>query len=152
MRLLPAMLVFIAAVACGEEPSPSMSLSTSTSTSLSSSTATSTAAATALSPVSFPRARRAAILASPERHLRDARIVPSVIDGRLVGYRLFAILPGTPFAELGLQNGDTIRAIDDHPLTPPDEAAALVALASADRFTLHLTRQGQPHTLEVTLP
>ena len=51
---------------------------------------------------------------------QSARVVPTLRDGKLIGVKLYAIRPGSPLAAIGLENGDTLRAINDIPLTTPD--------------------------------
>lgn len=87
-------------------------------------------------------------LASTSSLARAARIVPSLVDGRPAGFKLFAMRPGSPLVVLGLANGDTLRAINGLSLTSPDRALeAYTRLRAADRLELEVTRRGQPLTL-----
>ncbi len=87
-------------------------------------------------------------LAGPAQLIGAARIMPSIADGQPVGFKLYAMRPGSPLAALGLANGDTLRAINGIALTSPDRALeAYTRLRAADRLTLELTRRGQPLTL-----
>lgn len=98
--------------------------------------------------VTIARAAIDRALADPVRVIGSPRIVWSSVQGQTVGFKLYAMRPGSPLVALGLANGDTLRAINGLPLTSNDHAlAAYTRLRSADRFTLELTRRGQPVTL-----
>lgn len=87
-------------------------------------------------------------LADPAALVGAARIVPAISDGQPVGFKLYAMRPGSPLVALGLANGDTLRAINGIDLSSPDHAlAAYARLRTVDRFALELTRRGQPLTL-----
>ncbi len=84
--------------------------------------------------------------------LRQARLVPSIRDGRPDGLRLFAIRPGSVFSLIGFENGDTIRTINGFELTHPDKALeAYTRLRNASQLSVGLLRRGQPLTLEYTI-
>src|SRR5262249_26192539 len=51
------------------------------------------------------------VLADPISVSAGARVVPSMKNGTPWGFKLYAIRPGSVYAALGLQNGDTIHAI-----------------------------------------
>jgi hypothetical protein len=81
-----------------------------------------------------------------------ARIVPAVKDGAPHGFKLYAIRPSSPLARLGLANGDTVLAVNDHRLERPDQvAAAYQALRDASRFEIALVRRGAPLTLRIDI-
>jgi type II secretory pathway component PulC len=44
---------------------------------------------------------------------QEARLVPAMRDGKLVGLKIYAIRPGGRCDAAKLQNGDTILAVDD---------------------------------------
>lgn len=98
--------------------------------------------------VTIARAAIDRALADPVRVIGTPRLVWSSVRGQTVGFKLYAIRPGSPLAALGLANGDTLRAINGLPLTSTDHAlAAYTRLRSVDHFALELTRRGQPLTL-----
>jgi S1-C subfamily serine protease len=102
--------------------------------------------------VVVPRAALDALLAQPTELARDARIVPSYANGAPHGLKLYAIRAGTPMALLGLQNGDTLLAINGFDLSTPDRALeAYTSLRKASRFDVSLERRGQPVALEITI-
>lgn len=63
-----------------------------------------------------------------EREVRDARLVPTLKDGVLVGLKVFAIKPGGRFdqPQARFANGDLIVAIDDAPASTDAGQRALV--------------------------
>lgn len=66
--------------------------------------------------------------------MKGARIVPAIKDGKPLGFKLYAIRPGSPYALLGLANGDTITSVNGQPITTSDEArAAYQKLPTAPR-------------------
>jgi general secretion pathway protein C len=83
---------------------------------------------------------------------RSARIVPSVKHGKPNGFKLLRIRSGTFYSLLGLSNGDTVHAINGHPITTPDKALEVYTkLRSAGHVTLSFTRRGKPLTHEYTI-
>jgi hypothetical protein len=81
-----------------------------------------------------------------------ARIVPAMRDGQPVGFKLYAIRPGSLPAAIGLENGDTLHRVNGHELSSPERAlTAYHELRGADRFELELTRSGEPLRLLVAV-
>jgi general secretion pathway protein C len=65
---------------------------------------------------------------------------------------LYAIRPTSPYAKIGLQNGDTISAINNFEITTPDKALdAYNAIRTAKDITIELSRRGKPMILEITI-
>jgi general secretion pathway protein C len=90
--------------------------------------------------------------ADPTPLMKGARIVPSLTDGKPDGFKLYAIRPGSIYAQVGIANGDKITAVNGAPALPPDQAEAAVEKAShGDRFVLGLVRRGKPMTLTITI-
>lgn len=88
------------------------------------------------------------VLSDPTIAARGARIVPSVRDGKANGFKLYAIRPNSVYARLGLQNGDTITAVNGHDLTSPDKALEVYTkVKSARKLTVSLIRRGIAGTL-----
>jgi general secretion pathway protein C len=81
---------------------------------------------------------------SLEEIARQARIVPSFRDGRALGFRLFAIQPGSIYVEAGLQNGDIIKTVNGFDLTVPEKALEVYStLKAACRYDIEIERGGQ---------
>jgi hypothetical protein len=73
-------------------------------------------------------------------------------NGRVVGPRIYGIRENSLLAELGLRNGDLLRAINGFDLTTADSALdAYAKLRTASHLTLSLVRGGQPLTLHYVI-
>ncbi len=83
---------------------------------------------------------------------RSARIVPSMKNGKPNGFKLYAIRPGSLYSLLGMFNGDTINAINGHPITTPDKALEVYTkLRSASHLSISFSRRGTPLSHEYTI-
>jgi general secretion pathway protein C len=92
------------------------------------------------------------ILADPTTVSKGARIVPSVKDGKANGFKVYAIRPNSPYAKIGLQNGDTIRSINGFEMTSPDKALEVYTkVKSASSLSIVVTRRGSDVTMEYTI-
>jgi putative serine protease PepD len=68
------------------------------------------------------------------------------------GVRLTEVRPGTPAANAGLRAGDVVTAVGGRPVHDPTAlSTAIDAKKPGDRVTLTYTRNGQSHTVTVTL-
>lgn len=89
-----------------------------------------------------------AVMANPMSAAKGARVVPAMKNGAPEGFKLYAIRPSSPYARLGLQNGDTIKAINGHALTSVDKALEVYTkLRDAKTLEVELIRRGDPVTL-----
>lgn len=92
------------------------------------------------------------VLADGSSLATSARIVPSIHDGKPDGFRLYAIRPGSFFAHLGFENGDTLQTINDMDMSSPDKALELYTkIHNATQLLVRIVRRGQPMTLEYTI-
>ncbi len=83
---------------------------------------------------------------------RSARIVPSVRNGKPNGFKLYAIRPGSVYSLIGMQNGDTIHAINGRAITTPDKALAVYTkVRTASHLTIAFTRRGKAVTHDYTI-
>jgi general secretion pathway protein C len=81
-----------------------------------------------------------------------ARFVPSIKDGKPNGFKLYAIRPQSSFGRIGLQNGDTIKAINDSEMTTPDSLLGLhTKLRNASHLSVQVERRGETVTLDYTI-
>lgn len=102
--------------------------------------------------VEVPRAVVDQLVANPAAFARGARVVPAVQAGKVIGFKLYAVRPGSVFAKVGLANGDTVTAIDGRPLDSVEQAVdAYTALRRAERMVLTVVRRGAPLTLTITI-
>jgi general secretion pathway protein C len=92
------------------------------------------------------------ILGNPTAFTKGLRAVPSMVDGKINGFKLYAITPQSAPARLGLVNGDTLQVINGFELTSLDRAFEVYAkLREASSLELSLTRRGKPITLKVSI-
>ncbi len=74
----------------------------------------------------------------------QARAVPYFQDGKTVGFRVFAIKPGSVFEKIGLQNGDVIQRVNGVELTDPTKAISLFTeLQNEGHIAVDLQRNKQ---------
>jgi general secretion pathway protein C len=74
----------------------------------------------------------------------QARAVPFFENGKTVGFRVFAIKPGSVFEKIGLQNGDVINRVNGVELTDPTKAISLFTeLQNEGHIALDLQRNKQ---------
>jgi len=80
--------------------------------------------------------------------MTDARLLPSIKDGKVEGFRVSEVKPTGIFATVGVKNGDVLLSINDFPIDSPDKAIqSFVSLKGQSRIKLDLIRDGQPATL-----
>jgi general secretion pathway protein C len=74
----------------------------------------------------------------------QARAVPFFQDGKTVGFRVFAIKPGSVFERIGLKNGDVIKRVNGVELTDPTKAITLFTeLQNEGHIAVDLERNKQ---------
>lgn len=84
--------------------------------------------------------------------MTQARVVPHFVEGKISGYKIFAIKPGSVYTEIGLKNGDIINNINGIEIDSPEKALQLLAqLKSENDFQIDLVRNGQPKTYSYRL-
>lgn len=92
------------------------------------------------------------VLSNTTMLARSARIIPSVRNGKPNGFRLHAIRDGSIYSLIGMQNGDTINAINGRPMTTPDKALEVYTkLRNAGHLSISFTRRGKPVTHDYTI-
>ncbi|MGZ3651251.1 MAG: hypothetical protein ACXWSC_08745, partial [Bdellovibrionota bacterium] len=81
--------------------------------------------------------------------LTQARMVPDLMNGHVVGYRVLQILPGSSWDKMGIKDNDVILRADGEAV---DNAAVAfeklgrIGHGTADRHTLVLRRNGEEIT------
>jgi general secretion pathway protein C len=89
---------------------------------------------------------------NPIGFTKGARVVPAMKDGKPNGFKLYSIRPGTTYALLGIENGDTITGINGMELTTAEKALEVYAkLRDATSLELSLIRRGKPDTISYTI-
>lgn len=77
--------------------------------------------------------------------LSSARVVPNFEKGKINGYKIFAIKPGSIYEKIGIRNGDVIDSINGLRIETPDKALMMFQqLRSEDHFELAIRRGGEP--------
>lgn len=80
--------------------------------------------------------------------MTDARMLPSVKDGKVEGFRVSEVKPQGVFAAVGLKNGDVLAKINDFPVDSPEKAIqSFMTLKGQNRIKLDLIRDGAPTTM-----
>lgn len=96
----------------------------------------------------LPRPALDEALSNLESLVGLARVVPAFVDGRAVGFRLFAVKPDSLLTRLGLQNGDLIERINGLELTSPRQGMELYAeLRDRPVIVVELLRGGARRSL-----
>src|SRR5438105_1737269 len=72
--------------------------------------------------------------AEPLRIIGAARVVPYILDGQATGFKLFAIRPGSLFAQLLLRNGDLLRKVAGHDISSPEGFASESGHRASDKY------------------
>jgi general secretion pathway protein C len=81
-----------------------------------------------------------------------ARFVPSIKDGKPNGFKLYAIRPNSIFGKIGLQNGDTVKAINGMDMGTPDKALEVYTkLRYASHLSVAVERRGENMTLDYSI-
>lgn len=79
--------------------------------------------------------------------MTDARLLPSMKDGKVEGFRATEVKPQGIFGTIGLRNGDILLRMNDFPIDSPEKAIqSLASLKGQSRIKLDLIRDGQPTT------
>jgi type II secretory pathway component PulC len=82
----------------------------------------------------------------------SARIVPALRDGAPIGVKFYAIRPDSPLALIGLENGDTLIAVNDVPASSPDVALYVYGpQREPDHLDLDVERRGERVRIVVLL-
>jgi general secretion pathway protein C len=80
--------------------------------------------------------------------MTDARLLPSMKDGKVEGFRVSEVKPAGIFGMVGIKNGDTLMRINDFNIDSPEKAIqSLASMKGQSRIKLDLMRDGQPTTL-----
>jgi general secretion pathway protein C len=91
------------------------------------------------------------VLASTEnmgQMLTQAQTVPYMEKGKIAGFRITRIVPGSIYAKIGLQNGDVIQQINSQPLDDPGKFFQLYqGLRSEKSISIDLLRNGSRQTM-----
>ncbi|RNC68132.1 MAG: PDZ domain-containing protein [Desulfuromonadales bacterium] len=79
--------------------------------------------------------------------MTDARLLPSLKEGKVEGFRVSEVKPSGVFATVGIRNGDVLLRINELPIDSPERAIqTLASLKGQNRIRIDLLRDGQPAT------
>ena len=79
--------------------------------------------------------------------MTDARLLPSIKDGKVEGFKVSEVKPKGIFGTIGLKNGDVLLRMNDFPIDSPEKAIqSFASLKGQSRIRLDLIRDGQPTT------
>jgi hypothetical protein len=98
-----------------------------------------------------PRIAADKILADPDLLARGGRIVPSLLDGKPQGFKLYAVRPESLLAKLGFHNGDTLLSVNGITLAGATSLDPFKKLKSDKRFEIQLLRRGKPVAHIITI-
>jgi general secretion pathway protein C len=92
------------------------------------------------------------VTANPMAFMKGARVVPAMKNGKPEGIKLYAIRPSSPYAKLGLTNGDTLMSVNGFELTSAEKGLEIYQkLRSSSNLEVEVVRRGKPMTLKYTI-
>ncbi len=78
---------------------------------------------------------------------RAARIIPNYRDGKLQGYKLIGVRPGSIYRAMGIRSGDVVLKVNGKALDSPEASFAVYeSLKTTDKVELLLSRRGKNRT------
>ncbi|MES2614856.1 MAG: hypothetical protein V4591_05525 [Bdellovibrionota bacterium] len=84
--------------------------------------------------------------------LNSARLVPQIIDGKTLGFKIFAIAKGSLFDKIELMNGDVIKNVNGTNLEDPAQGFKVYeAFQNENEITLHIQRNNETLTKKVVV-
>jgi len=99
-----------------------------------------------------PRSTLERVVANPDDFSRGARVVPSFQHGMMAGFKLYAIRPGSIFAAIGLQNGDTVRAINGYETDTLEKLQEIYPkIKDAKELAIDITRRGSYELITIAV-
>jgi general secretion pathway protein C len=99
--------------------------------------------------VVISRAKVDASLSDLNKVIQQARMVPNFKDGKVNGFKIFAIRNGSIFQELTIKNGDIIHQINGNEVNSVEKALPLLSLLRDEQeISIDITRRGRSQTLK----
>lgn len=82
----------------------------------------------------------------------QARVVPNFINGKVNGFKIFAIKPGSIYQKLGVRNGDVIQNINGFEMNSPEKALQVYTqLRNEKNINIDLIRRGKKQTMQIEI-
>jgi len=102
--------------------------------------------------VSVPRSTVDRVLANPMGFSRGARVVPAIKNGRVDGFKLYAIRPNSIFSALNLMNGDTVHSINGYEIEDTAQALEVYTkVKDASSLDIVVIRRGREVNLTIDI-
>jgi general secretion pathway protein C len=84
--------------------------------------------------------------------LTQARAVPYMIGGKISGYQLLEIVPGSLYTKLGLQNNDVVERVNGVEIRSPDTLYQLFQqIKNERRIALDISRGGKRESMNIEI-
>ena len=94
----------------------------------------------------------AKVTENPMAFMKGARVVPAMKNGKPEGIKLYAIRPSSPYAKLGLTNGDTLTSVNGLEITTAERGLEIYQkLRSSTSLEVEVLRRGKPVTLKYSI-
>jgi hypothetical protein len=91
-------------------------------------------------------------LANLDKMAREARVVPNFADGQTNGFKVFSIRRNSALRMMGLKNNDVLTGVNGFDLSNTEKALEIYSKLQAEKsFTVELTRNGKPMTMEYSV-
>lgn len=87
-------------------------------------------------------------LANLNQLYTEIRIIPNLVDGKMDGFKILSVKPGSIFAKLGLKRGDILSRINGIQLDVKSGFDTFNQLKDQKNFTLDLNRGGENRTID----
>jgi general secretion pathway protein C len=84
--------------------------------------------------------------------MTQARVVPYMLGGKIAGYAIFDILPGSLYSRLGLQNNDVVERVNGVEIKSPETLYQLFQqIRHQQRIALDFSRGGKRETVTIEI-
>ena len=91
-------------------------------------------------------------LSDLNRVVTQARVVPYMVGGKIVGYTIFDIVPESLYTKLGLQNNDVVERVNGVEIKSPDALYQLFQqIRNQRRIALDFSRNGKRETVNIEI-
>jgi general secretion pathway protein C len=93
-----------------------------------------------------------ASLSDLNKIMAQARVVPHMDGGKISGYRVFDIVPGSLYTKLGVQNNDVVERVNGVEIKSPDALYQLFQqIRHQKRIVLDLRRSGTRKSVNIEI-
>lgn len=93
-----------------------------------------------------------AALSDLNKVMTQARVAPYTVDGKISGYTIFEIVPGSLYSKLGLQNSDVVERVNGIEIKSPDTLYQLFQqIKHQRRIALDFIRGGKRESVNIEI-